>query len=142
MFQSTPESDTHCLLRRQRGMCTKITYLCACGHYTTTATLIPCRGFRRLASVALRSSSSADSSTSSNGDTARKKPATYQSHRRNVASEIRNVRTELVGGVGTCKELNIERKASDPYWKSRWCEECTKKGCDARKRLLEEFQRA
>jgi hypothetical protein len=99
--------------------------------------------FRLSTSTASSGGSSAgNSTTSSADDTVGTIPADYQSNRRNVASEIRNVRSKIMGGVETCKELKVEKKDRDPYWRSRWCEECTKKGCDARKRFLGQFGKA
>lgn len=63
----------------------------------------------------------------------------YQSDRRNMASQVRTLKSKIRESVERCKEFNIEKRDRDPYWKNWWCEDCEKNGWDARKRLLKQF---
>src|SRR5438046_5018604 len=121
-------------------MCKSITYQCACGHYTTTAIVIPCHEARRSAAavVAAKESNSSAGGSGGSGNT----PAEYQLTRRNAADAVRRQRHDEQGGRGVeaCTQPRSDRKRGDPYWEGRWCDACAKRACDARKRLLERFR--
>src|SRR5271155_3360409 len=92
-------------------MCNKITYLCACGHYSTATMVIICRGFRRSTLTSSHSCSNAHkSSTPWNRRTAGTRWVDYQSDRRNVASQVRTPKSKIWESIKRCEEFNIEKR--------------------------------